>query len=81
MNVVAISKYKTRETQELLQALAQKAARGEITGIALCFRNEDGSEEFVSSDFYAASTDVAAAATLRLSMKLANSRGEYDTLS
>jgi hypothetical protein len=78
MNVVAMSKYMNRETVRLLQALTDRAAAGEITGVALCFRRKDGSEEFVSTDYYASRPEVAATATLRLSMKIAASMGEYD---
>jgi hypothetical protein len=78
MNVVRLSQYKARQTVRLLEALAAQAEAGQITGIALCFKRADGSEEFVSSDFYATSPDSAAAATLRLSMRLAGSHGEYD---
>lgn len=79
MNVVVqMSRYRDRKTLEVLEALAEKARAGDITGLALCFKKSDGVEDSVFTGAYATSTDAAAAATLRLSMKLASARGEYD---
>jgi hypothetical protein len=77
MKVVSLCRYKNRDTVEVLEALVAKARAGEITGIALCYRTSQGAEDALITGRYAASTDLAAAAALRMSMKLANARGEY----
>jgi len=78
MKVVPLSRYRNRETAEVLEALASRARDGEIVGVAMCFKRLDGTEDSVMTGSYATSPDLAAAATLRLSVKLANARGEYD---
>jgi hypothetical protein len=77
MNVVRLDQFRNRDTIEVLEALLRKAQLGQLRGIALCYRERDGSEEAVITGSYAASTDAAAAAALRLSMKLAGAKGEY----
>lgn len=79
MNVVKLQRYRSRETIGVLEALAARAAAGEIIGVALSFRRPDGTEEALITGSYADNLDAAAAATLRLSMKLASGRKEYDS--
>lgn len=76
MSVIGIGRFRHRETVGLLRALLEKAEAGEIAGVAVCFKPAGAAEEFVSSDCYAIDPDTAAAATLRLSMKLASAHGE-----
>lgn len=78
MNVVRLASYRSRATVEVLEALAAKARAGEIVGLALCYEAANGTEDALFTGRYASSPDVAAAATLRLSMKLAASHGEYE---
>jgi hypothetical protein len=78
MNVVPMSRYRSRGTVQVLEALVAKARRGEVVGVALCFRTEHGFEDSAITGSYAESTDLAAAAAMRLSMRLATANGEYD---
>lgn len=78
MNVVPIAQYRDRKTVQVLEALLEKARAGQIQGVAVCFKTPDGFEDSAITGAYADSTDAAAAAAMRLSMKLANGRGEYD---
>jgi hypothetical protein len=74
MKVVSLCRRRSRDTVEVLEALAQKARAGEIVGITLCYSTSQGDEDSLITGSYAASTDLAAAAALRLSIKLANAR-------
>lgn len=62
---------------QVLEALLQKARNGELAGIALCYRARRGREEAVITGVYAQGDDAATAAMLRLSMRLAQTKGEY----
>ena len=78
MKVIPLHRHRAKNTIAVLEALAEKARDGKIVGLALCFRSSDGFEDSIFTGDYAANPDAAAAATLRLSMKLATIRGEYD---
>lgn len=78
MNVVRIDRFRTRDTVEVLEALLNKARRGEVVGLAVCYRGRKGPERSVITGSYATNTDAGAAAALRLSVKLANAMSEYD---
>lgn len=77
MKVVPMARYRARPVVDILEALVAKARKGEVTGVALCYRTPDGFEDSVIAGSYAESTDMAAAAAMRLSMRLASARGEY----
>lgn len=75
MKVVHLARFKNCQTIAVLEALVCKARAGKLTGVAVCFRNEDGSEDAAITGSYARSLDVGAAAALRLSMRLARLGG------
>lgn len=77
MNVVSLERYRNQRTVEVLEALLAKALRGEVVGLALCYRTSKGAEDSAITGFYLGNTDAAASSALRLSMKLADARGEY----
>ena len=52
--------------------------KAEISGVPLCYKPMGAPEEAVITGTYVLIMDLAAA-TMRLSMRLANSRGEYDS--
>lgn len=78
MNVVKLDRYRSHETIAMLEALTVQAKAGAITGVAVSFRRPNGAEEALITGSYADNLDTAAASTMRLSMKLASRRGEYD---
>ena len=78
MNVVPLSKYKSRPTVRLLEALLEQARKGQIIGLAVCYRLDNGMEDDAISGFYSENKSAGAAAALRLSVAMATARGEYD---
>lgn len=78
MNVVSLARFASRDSIAVLEALLEKAARGEIIGLAVCFEDRQGREECALTGSFSRTPDRAAAAALRLSMKVAGVRGEYD---
>lgn len=79
MNVVPLARYAVRDTVAVLTALLAKAERGEIVGLALCFKDKHGREDCALTGHFARNPDRAAAAALRLSVRVANSKGDYES--
>jgi hypothetical protein len=77
VTVVKLDRYRNRQTIEALESLLARAKDGLIAGLALSFRTREGFEDSVITGDYLEAPDSAAASMLRLSMKIANARGEY----
>ena len=77
MNVIDLATYSNKDTVAVLKCLLAQAVAGEVRGLAVLFADRQGQEFSAFTGAYAANTDQAAAATLRLSMRLANNRGQY----
>jgi hypothetical protein len=68
--VVHIVEYSNRDTVSLLKCLLDDALRGEIAGLALCFKDRDGQERAAFSGTYRGRPSEAASAAMRLSWRL-----------
>jgi hypothetical protein len=60
----------TMETAAVLKVLAGMAARGEITGVALCYRERGGNDQAVFVGSYKVRPSDAVNAAMRLSWEL-----------
>lgn len=78
MNVVSLARFASRDSVAVLEALLEKALQGELTGLAVCFEDRKGREDCALTGCFARRPDRAAAAALRLSMRVASNKGEYD---
>lgn len=58
------------ETAQVLQALADKAKRGEVIAVALCYRTAHAKEHIAITGAYKASPARALNAAMRLSWRL-----------
>lgn len=67
--VLRMVQHSAKETVEALGALLARASRGEIRGIALCFRLASGREKTVFTGCYK-STSAAASAAMRISWQM-----------
>lgn len=79
MTVLQLVKYSARDTIEALRVLLAMALRGELRGLALCYRKADGTEESVFTGAYKANPASAINASLRLSVSLMQANGEMDS--
>lgn len=50
--VVRLAQYSNRETVEILQALTARALKGEVVGVAACFKSSGGGEQCVFTGAY-----------------------------
>jgi hypothetical protein len=62
----------------IFEYMAALARNGKLRGTAICFTDDEGVEQAVFTGLYRAHPDKAAGAALRMSMQLAQMRGEYD---
>lgn len=69
MAVIALAEYRNRETISVLKCLLDEARKGHITGLAACFRTNEGEERSAFTDAYRSPASAAAAA-MRLSWRL-----------
>jgi hypothetical protein len=65
------------ETVSILRALTARALRGEVLGVALCFRSEDGAERFVVTGPYNKPAEAVNAA-VRMQLRLAEMQDELE---
>jgi hypothetical protein len=79
MTVLQLVKYSARDTIEALRVLLAMALRGELRGLALCYRRADGTEESVFTGAYKSNPASAINASLRLSVTLMQANGEMDS--
>jgi len=68
--VLRLVEFSNRETQAVLSALHARSVRGEVIGIALCFRAPDGAEQCVYTGAYKADPAQALNASMRMSVQL-----------
>jgi len=78
MAVLHIVRYTARETIEILRTLLAMAIRGELRGIALCYRTADGAEASLFTGAYKANPGLAHKASMKLSLTLMQANGELD---
>ena len=69
MNVVRISEYRARETLTVLRYVLGLALRGEISGLALCFRR-NGHDEYAFTGEFQRNTAARHEATGRMFWKV-----------
>jgi hypothetical protein len=74
--VVQLVEYRSRETAQVLQALADKARRGEVVAVALCYRTSDQEEHVALTGAYKASPSRGVNAAMRLSWRLTQIQDE-----
>lgn len=77
MSIIELVKYESRETAAVLRALLAKATKGELRGLALCYRTDEGAEENVFTGVYKARPESAVAAIHRMSWQMTQ---EYDSI-
>lgn len=70
MAVVQLVNYRSPETAQVLQALADKAKRGEVVAVALCYRTRNQQENIALTGTYRASPAKGVNAAMRLSWRL-----------
>lgn len=75
-SVVQLVEYKSRETAQVLQALTDMARRGELVGVALCYRTKDHEEHSAFTGAYKVHPGKAVNAAMRLSWKLTQLQDE-----
>jgi hypothetical protein len=68
--VVKLVEYRSRETAQVLQALADKAKNGEVVAVALCYRTESKEEHLAFTGVYRSSPGEAVNAAMRISWRL-----------
>lgn len=78
MAVLKLVKANNADTVKALAALLERAKRGEVDGVAVCYHTATKREKAVFTGLYRAHPDRAAATAMRLSMALAQLNGEYD---
>lgn len=52
MEVVPIGNYRARDSVAVLKYLLQRAAKGELLGLAVCAQTTDGEEEVLLTDVF-----------------------------
>ena len=68
--VLRLAEYSNRETLTILRALTARALRGEVIGVALCFRSRPGVEHCVFTGPYKAHPSQAVNAAARMSLEM-----------
>ena len=49
VKVVQLTEWQNKQTREALERLCEEARRGEVIGIAICYRTRDGKEMVLST--------------------------------
>lgn len=70
MSVIKLLTYRCQDTIAVLRVLLAKAIKGELRGLALCYRTENGEEDTVFTGIYKAHPDTALGAGMRMSMAM-----------
>lgn len=78
MAVLKIVEYLSKDTIATLRVLLSMALKGELRGLAICYRTDKGVEETVFTGIYKAHPADAATAGMRLSMSLMQVNGELE---
>jgi hypothetical protein len=68
--VIHLVEYRSKDTAQVLQALADKAKRGEVIAVALCFRTADQEEHIAFTGTYRTKPGEAVNAAMRISWRL-----------
>lgn len=76
MTVLQLVQRSTAETVQALEYLAEQARRGNIIGVAICYRSANGCEEAAFTGPYKAHPEKAVNAAMRLSWKLTQMQDE-----
>lgn len=76
--VLKIVEYLSKDTIATLRVLLSMALKGQLRGLAIYYRTEDGSEETVFTGIYKAHAADAATAGMRLSVSLLRASGELE---
>lgn len=69
-----------RETFDILDALRDEAAKGEVNGIALCFKSPNGMEHCVVTGTYEDNPAAAVNAAMRMCWQMLQIQGVTDEL-
>lgn len=70
MTVIQLARYRSRETAQVLQCLADMAKRGELVGVALCYRTREQEEHLAYTGAYKANPAKAVNAAMRMSWRV-----------
>ena len=70
MNVVRMARYANRDLLGILSELMDLATKGHVTGLAVCYRMSDGTEDSRLTGCYSDSPAEGVNAAMRLSWKL-----------
>lgn len=76
--VLKLVEYVSKDTISILKVLLGMALRGELRGLVVCYRTPNGMEQTVFTGAYKSNPGKAAAASLKMSMKLLQANGEMD---
>ena len=68
--VLRLAEFSNQETIRILRALLTKALRGEVIGVAVCFKARPGVEHCVYSGPYKANPAEAVNAAARMSLEM-----------
>lgn len=70
MTVLKLVRPDLKDTIGILRCLLERAERGEIVGLAICYRTKDRMEHAAFSGIYRSKPGAAVNAAMRLSWKL-----------
>lgn len=70
MAVLSLVMHRARDTISVLRALLELAVKGQLRGVAICYRDSEGQEDVAFTGIYRANPVYAAHAGMRLSMEL-----------
>ena len=70
MSVIYLVKYINKETISVLKVLLTMAVKGELRGLALCYRTAEGAEKTVFTGHYKDNPANALNGAMRLSMAM-----------
>jgi hypothetical protein len=76
LKVLRLVEYVCKDTTAILKVLLGMALRGQLRGLIVLYRTDDGREETVYTGAYRANSRQAASATLSASMELLRANGE-----
>lgn len=78
VNVIKLAQYTARDTIDLLRTLLAMAIRGELRGVALCYRRADGTEDSVFTGLYKSNPASAMNASMKMSIAMMQANGELE---
>lgn len=77
MAVLELVKYTCRDTLAVLKVLTKMAINGELRGLALCYRTQDGEESTIFTGLYKAQPANAVSAAMRLSWPMTRAHDNF----